>query len=870
MRSNTKKHRQHLAPRRAGNPGTVAGQSIPLLAIMLVVLLGMVGLSVDVGNTYQEQRELVRTTNAASMSAMETYLQSGRTDDDIAASIRSVFTENGIEAVSWGTPDLSLNQRWVRATYMDSQGNPLALCEIGECPFVPSDVWYIQVESAGDVDTYFARALGQEQLPVNTRSFAGSCPPNRGVFPIGVNMAVLNDQLEFKDADGSVTLDVGLESDYKFKQLTTGDPIQSTTDVGMLRWEPGNSPNDIPAMLTSPGTLELGFREAPWSDTPETKPSDYPSEPTRLTSGEWTYGFAQSDDLNEFSWLDSNITAKLDQLAGTSTRMILPIYEFAKPVDRVGPQPAFYVIGFGVFYVYVDDSGGGSYGVNGDGDTYITLISAGEASNVPCIAGNVVGPDKYGVEAAVHVLPRWGEVIRQEEGDIKPAGYTIVLDVSGSMSFSIDGLGTWLYGNGADGRDYQCVRNDPSIPLPYMRDAHGSSCEGGHKAPWRYQDARRIFEAREAIIDLIEGMLPEDQIRVVTFNSNERSSFNKWYLPDDPELRDDVRTTGQCCTDKAPSPSYLTSGGTSGADGLERAQQWLTASDWPTHERDGETRENRRVIVYMTDGVSNQIMNGGGSSPGRPECSGLGSSIVSTAFCHIGYAEDGRELPIQSMIRLSNEMHTTMRNLGEDDFVLFILAMGFFDSAGLLDVATAPDKMYHALDAGAITDFLQKISTEVKFSECASQKGDYVNFIGDAHRPYFSPGFIAQNFREKDRNQYGDENIFGYAIIERDNQEITRAPIIQTVDKGLHFSVPPEEGLVPGQYTLTVWVGYNAGAEAQGTRIYDQIIDVYNDYSRLERIGFSVSDSVAGGPLGDTIQINDIYMDIADSVDVCD
>ena len=47
------------------------GQSIPLLALMLVVLFGMAALALDVGNTYAEQREVVRAANAAALEAMD-------------------------------------------------------------------------------------------------------------------------------------------------------------------------------------------------------------------------------------------------------------------------------------------------------------------------------------------------------------------------------------------------------------------------------------------------------------------------------------------------------------------------------------------------------------------------------------------------------------------------------------------------------------------------------------------------------------------------------------------------------------------------------------------------------------------------------
>jgi len=52
------------------------GQSIPLIALLIVVLIAMVGLSVDVGNTYAQQRNTVRATNAAALAGMTELIRS--------------------------------------------------------------------------------------------------------------------------------------------------------------------------------------------------------------------------------------------------------------------------------------------------------------------------------------------------------------------------------------------------------------------------------------------------------------------------------------------------------------------------------------------------------------------------------------------------------------------------------------------------------------------------------------------------------------------------------------------------------------------------------------------------------------------------
>ena len=51
------------------------GQSIPLIALLIVVLIGAVGLSVDVGNNYAQQRNTVRATNASALAGMNAMIR---------------------------------------------------------------------------------------------------------------------------------------------------------------------------------------------------------------------------------------------------------------------------------------------------------------------------------------------------------------------------------------------------------------------------------------------------------------------------------------------------------------------------------------------------------------------------------------------------------------------------------------------------------------------------------------------------------------------------------------------------------------------------------------------------------------------------
>ena len=83
------------------------GQSIPLIALLIVVLVGAVGLAVDVGNNYAQQRNTVRATNAAALAGMNAMIQGG-SDQNIKQVVQQSLRSNSVDGA-----------------YDDSNGNAL-------------------------------------------------------------------------------------------------------------------------------------------------------------------------------------------------------------------------------------------------------------------------------------------------------------------------------------------------------------------------------------------------------------------------------------------------------------------------------------------------------------------------------------------------------------------------------------------------------------------------------------------------------------------------------------------------------------------------------------------------------------------------
>lgn len=247
----------------------IRGQSIPLLALMIVVLIGMVALSVDVGRTFAEERRAVAAANAASLAAMNTYIRRpvGTTNTVIYDSIVNSLRSNGIEVDN--NPNIRLE-----AFYLNARGEPI---EGGaritrDGTVAPDNVAYIQVNLSGNVDTFFARVVNQNQLPIAATAYAGTCPPTDGVYPIGINNDYISGN-EFRnpgDADGDgrpdnnwTRLTSGTFRGYTKMRLYLADNNQPG-QFGWLRWLDGrgasganaNSAQELEMALSGTGTLE--------------------------------------------------------------------------------------------------------------------------------------------------------------------------------------------------------------------------------------------------------------------------------------------------------------------------------------------------------------------------------------------------------------------------------------------------------------------------------------------------------------------------------------------------------------------------------------------------------------------------------------
>lgn len=589
------------------------GQSIPLIAIMIVVLVAMVGLSVDVGNTFQTERQAVSAANAASLAGMNTYLRrtASTTNQSIYNSIVASLNSNGVEVV--GSSSAPQNEQLqLEAYYLDAQGEPLA--SEGNSPRIlpngalaPRNAAYIQVNLDGNVDTYFARVVNRNDLPVNATSYAGACPAGEGIYPIGINSSILEGN-KFADPGDRDPVDGTKDKGWRTVRVDTVTytamrvELQNGADgkgFAWLRWQGGvNSADALAAGLTIPGTLLQGFEEADWPDTD--KPADYPGEPGFLTLGDWVYGTTASGAAN----------ARIDAQRADGTRMVLPIFDL---VQGTGDDAQYRVSDFGIFVV------NGQGNDPATGTKFLDLTFVGRDANQKVACSYSAAPDPtpvFNLAGDVEIRPEYGYVPNNR----KPIQYVVVLDVSGSMSANFAGQCNASF---AGSGNWQCTNGPVGAPGVNINPFRAT----GPDYWWGTESERRIRVAKDAIASLIRVTnmqgngdqydinRPVDQMSIVWFRDKVNSgdgNITKFtsnttpspYFSSNPtELTDKLRTAGRLGSD-----NYRTQGGTNGAAGLYRAA--LAYNTVPkTVPYNGKTWEYKRVVIFITDGVSNSFLS---------------------------------------------------------------------------------------------------------------------------------------------------------------------------------------------------------------------------------------------------------------------
>ncbi len=352
----------HLGHRRQ------PGQSIVLLALMMVVVVGMTGLSVDVGNAYAQQRRVQNAANAGAMAGMNAVLNK-QTNIEVWNSVQESLASNRVDTDS---ADYTYQADYLRkdgtVTPLGKwNGTTVAVTAGTSMPPAVDTLARVKVTVTERVPTYFARVVGRSDFTVNENGEACLGSYGIGVYPIGVPF-----ELQFKvnrsgagaperyhrifrrnplfpTTSNNALTEITQTSDpawdswayrqnlYIYLPVENWDTDLAGTHIAWLDWNGGSSDADeLKKALTFPGTLQGNFVEFADKSNAGTKPGE-------LELGDWIEGG---------TGVKSGADDQLKDLMDTNKDLLLPMYNgqdkvTGKSAIQIGPMMGrFRVAGF--------------------------------------------------------------------------------------------------------------------------------------------------------------------------------------------------------------------------------------------------------------------------------------------------------------------------------------------------------------------------------------------------------------------------------------------------------------------------------------------------------------------------------------------
>lgn len=221
-----------------GNRKNESGQSLIVVAAIVLVLLALVALVVDVGNAYSQRRILQNAVDAAAMAGalklVEHEPDGGTLVGELAVwrAINDYATVNGLAS-----------DKWV-AWFVDSSG--VHAPDTVDQFMLPVPDWANGIELKGQrpFDTYFAHLLGFDVLEVAAEASVymlwGPCSADK-IFPLTINIANFEGEPEGLPVK---------DKEYILFEKTLSASARKVPGWWWVHWEPrgsGDSPGQGPS-----------------------------------------------------------------------------------------------------------------------------------------------------------------------------------------------------------------------------------------------------------------------------------------------------------------------------------------------------------------------------------------------------------------------------------------------------------------------------------------------------------------------------------------------------------------------------------------------------------------------------------------------
>lgn len=361
-------------------PRRQMGQSLPLLALMMIVLIGFVGFSVDAGHAYAQQRRMQSAANAGALGGLNTWLATktdptGWTNAKVWANVKQALAGNrvGIDQASYTyRADYIVAKSTTTIPLGSWNGATESVTNSASTP--PANIDRIRVKVTYRLDTFFARAVGRDTLTVN--GVGDACWGNYGLGIMPIAMPGIFQQYDDKadkdkdkdkdkgsplptptptppdpyhrlfllkdnngDGEANAGDQLGAEQSWPFPAWDTDamrgkilfQPISNDDDltgthIGWLSWTGNNGANELGDSLTLPGNIDVSFEEGPIPDEYSSLPIaaiDKRFQPKDWVNGDTGVKGGEADELEALLYKD----------------IILPIYDAA---GKVGGKSSFH------------------------------------------------------------------------------------------------------------------------------------------------------------------------------------------------------------------------------------------------------------------------------------------------------------------------------------------------------------------------------------------------------------------------------------------------------------------------------------------------------------------------------------------------
>ena len=198
-----------------------SGQTLVLVALSMVVLMGFLGLAIDVGNLRAAQHKLQQAADSAALAgALEMSYCGGTTPcTQMTTDATKAVLENGLS-----TPTMSSNTCSGNGTGLSLYVN-WGPCLLGTNDPNNGSKSYVEALVSQNVDMYFARALGLNSVRMSARAEAGK---GNSSFCMYIGAAHPGTGTLQVDSGGQLTLSCGIQVDGSLDAKGNGSHVTAT------------------------------------------------------------------------------------------------------------------------------------------------------------------------------------------------------------------------------------------------------------------------------------------------------------------------------------------------------------------------------------------------------------------------------------------------------------------------------------------------------------------------------------------------------------------------------------------------------------------------------------------------------------------